>query len=98
MSDMCIMQLGSAQQQGISGIQNIVFYDCEGGNVWNPMDLDFEIFNESNWFGDYLICQIRSVYDVDLGLGNPNCFWSSSMMLMPHPPSNKMSLMMCLPT
>jgi hypothetical protein len=99
MSDTCITQPGSAQQHGIRGIQNIVFYDCEGGNVWNPMDLDFEILNESIWFGDYLIHEIRSVYDVDLQLGNLNCLYSSSiMMLMLDPPSSRTFSMIFLLT
>jgi hypothetical protein len=36
-------------------IQNIILHYRECHNVWNHMDVDFDILDESNWFGDGLI-------------------------------------------
>jgi hypothetical protein len=61
MSNTCIMQPWLTQQHGIIGIQNIVFHYHECRNVRNPMNVHFEVLDESSWFGDGLIHHLECV-------------------------------------
>ncbi len=61
MSNTCITQPWLTQQHGIIGIQNIIFHYHERHNARNPMNVDFEVIDVSNWFGDGLIRHLECV-------------------------------------
>jgi hypothetical protein len=48
MSDLNVMQPWASKQHGITNIQYIIFHNYENNNVWNTMNVDFEVSNQPN--------------------------------------------------